>query len=164
MTAPSVSVPITARPERLRRWCLTAAGIVFVLFTIAAVLLRQGSGHSTFGVADQIALFILGVAIAAGIMVPARSRLRADTERLWIRNAFGTHDVPWRLVAAVRFEDRSPWATLEFPDGDILAVMAVRATDGTRAVETVRALRALQETYGAQPGSPTGEASGRADG
>jgi hypothetical protein len=143
---------VTARPERLRRWCLLAAGAVFILFTIAAALLRVGAGRHTFGIADQIAVFILGVAIAAGIMVPARSRLRADSERLWVRNAFGTHDVPWPLVTAVRFEDRSPWLTLEFADGDVLAVMAVRATDGEQAVQTVRGLRELQEQYGAPTG------------
>lgn len=140
---------VTARPVRLTRWCAYGAGAVFVLFTIAAVLLRVGAGKDTFGVADQIAVFVLGAAIAAGIMVPARSRLRADSEQLWVRNAFGTHDVPWSLVAAVRFEDRSPWATLEFADGDVLAVMAVRATDGERAVQTVRQLRDMQERYGA---------------
>lgn len=140
---------VTARPERLRRWCLLGAGAVFVLFAIAAALLRVGAGKHTFGVADQIAVFILGVAIAAGIMVPARSRLRADSAKLWVRNAFGTHDVPWSLVTAVRFEDRSPWLTLEFADGDVLAVMAVRATDGERAVQTVRALRDMQERFGA---------------
>lgn len=142
-------VVVVARPERLRRWCLLGAGAVFVLFTIAAALLRVGAGKYTFGVADQVAVFILGVAIAAGIMVPARSRLRADANQLWVRNAFGTHDVPWPLVTAIRFEDRSPWATLEFADGDVLALMAVRATDGMRAVETVRALREMQAEYGA---------------
>lgn len=143
---------VASRPVRLTRWCLYGAGAVFVLFTIAAVLLRVGAGKHTFGVADQIAVFILGVAIAAGIMVPARSRLRADAEHLWVRNAFGTHDVPWSLVTAVRFEDRSPWATLEFADGDVLAVMAVRATDGDRAIRTVRALRDLHAAHGARAG------------
>jgi hypothetical protein len=140
---------ISARPERLRRWCLLGAGVVFVLFTVAAVLLRVGSGKHAFGVADQIAVFVLGAAIAAGIMMPARSRLRADSEKLWVRNAFGTHEVPWNLVTAVRFDDRSPWATLEFPDGDLLAVMAVRATDGELAVHNVQALRSLCDAHGA---------------
>ena len=140
---------LSARPERLRRWCLLGAGAVFVLFTLAAALLRVGAGRHTFGFSDQIAVFVLGVAIAAGIMVPARSRLRADSRTLWVRNAFGTHEVPWSLVSAVRFDDRSPWATLEFPDGDLLAVMALRATDGEQAVANVRALREMQEIYGA---------------
>lgn len=136
-------VVVTARPERLRRICLASAVLVFVLFTVAAVLLRVGAGERTFGIADQVAVFVVGVAIAAGIMVPARSRLRADRNGLWIRNAFGTHDVPWGVVSAVRFDDRSPWATLELPDGDLLAVMALRASDGERAVEAMRALREL---------------------
>lgn len=134
---------VTARPERLRRICLVSASVVFVLFTVAAALLRVGAGHRTFGIADQVSVFVVGVAIAAGIMVPTRSRLRADRTGLWIRNAFGTHDVPWEAVSAVRFDDRSPWATLELPDGDLLAVMALRASDGERAVEAMRALREL---------------------
>jgi len=134
---------VTARPEHLRRICITAATVVVVLFTIAAFLLRQGSGRATFGVVDQVSLFLLGLLIGAGIMVPARSRLRADLSGLWIRNAFGTHQVSWDLVEAVTFEPRSPWATLEFADGDLLALMAVRARDGQRALDTIRALRRL---------------------
>lgn len=133
---------LTAAPYTVRRRCIIAATAVVVLFVIAAALLRAGSGRDAFGTADQVAVAVLGVAIASGIMVPARSRLRVDDAGLWIRNAFGTHQVPWDLVEAIRFERRSPWATLEFADGDVLGIMALRANDGQRTVEALQALRA----------------------
>lgn len=144
---------VSALPQQVRRRCTIAAALVVVLFAVAAVLLRQGAGHRAFGGSDQIAIFVLGVAVAAGIMLPAQSRLRADATSLRVRNVLMSHDVPWELVAAVRFDDRSPWASLEFLDGDVLALMALRASDGERAVRDVRALRALHEVSTARRGA-----------
>jgi hypothetical protein len=69
--------------------------------------------------------------------------VRADAGQLWVRNILGSHTVPWSLVTAVRFEDRAWWASLELIDGDVLAIVAVQAIDGPRAVDAVTALRAL---------------------
>jgi hypothetical protein len=54
----------------------------------------------------------------------------------------------------VNFRDRSPWASLELADDETLALMAVQALDGERAVAAVRALRDLHARYGA--GAPAG--------
>ncbi|HVX47320.1 MAG TPA: PH domain-containing protein [Mycobacteriales bacterium] len=143
MSAPTVR----SRPEHLRRWCLLGAAATLILFGTAAALLRQGAGHDTFGIGDQIAVAVLGVIIAVGIMVPARSQLRADADGIWLRNALSTHTVPWELVAGLRFDGKTPWAFLEFPDGDLLALMALRAADGDHAVEVARGLRRLLEEH-----------------
>lgn len=134
---------LQVRPERLRRWCLVAAGLVLVMGTVAAVLLRTVPDGHPFHLSDQVAVFLLGVLIAAGIMVVARPRVRADAGGLWVRNILGSHTVGWDLVAAVRFEDKSWWATLEFADGDVLALLAVQAIDGDRAAEATTTLRTL---------------------
>lgn len=134
---------LRVRPERLRRWCLAASAVVVVACTVGAVLLRTVPDGHPFHVSDQVAVFLLGVLIAAGIMVFARPRVRADARQLWVRNVLGSHTVPWSLVAAVRFEDKSWWASLELVDGDVLALVAVQAIDGPRAVDAVTGLRAL---------------------
>ncbi len=146
---------LRVRPERLRRWCLISSGVVVVACTVAAVLLRTVPDGHPFQTSDQVAVFLLGVLIAAGLMVFARPRIRADRDGLWVRNIFGSHTVPWSLVAAVRFEDKSWWATLEFLDGDLLALLAVQAIDGTRAVEAVTGLRALHAQATADHGQPS---------
>ncbi len=146
---------LRVRPERLLRWCVICAAVVIVVGAVAAVLLRTVPDGHPFRTSDQVAVFLIGVLIAAGIMVFARPRVRADRDGVWVRNIFGTHTVPWSLVAAVRFEDKSWWATLEFLDGDVLALLAVQAIDGTRAVRAVTGLRALHAQAAADHGQPS---------
>lgn len=140
------AVRVEIRPERLRRICLAIAAIVLAGFTAAAIMLP---GSTDLGVSDQVGLGGVGLFAAAGVMVFARPRLYADADGLRVRNIFGSHEVPWQLVSAVRFDDRSYWASLEFPNGDVLSLLAVQALDGERAVTAIRGLRMLQEQYGA---------------
>lgn len=139
---------LDVRPVLLRRICITAAAVVVVGCTVAAVLLRRGSGAATFQTSDQVSVVGIGIAAAAGLMVLARPHLIADASGLWVRNIFGTHEVPWELVRAVRFPHKAPWAALEFPDDELLSVLALQAADGDRAVQALRALRAMLERYG----------------
>lgn len=135
---------VHARPRRLRRVCWLAACAVVALFTGVALLLgiRTGDGPA-FPVADQVAMVLLGVLIAAAVLAFTRPRLDADAEGVRIRNVVGGYRLPWSVVRAVRFDDGSPWASLELVDDDLVAVMAVQAADGDRAVAAVRRLRAL---------------------
>lgn len=139
-------VRVEIRPERLRRICLIIAVVMVAGFTAAAIMLPSSTD---LGVSDQVGLGGVGLLAAAGVMVFARPRLYADAAGLRVRNIFGSHDVPWELVSAVRFDDRSHWASLEFPNGDVLSLLAVQALDGERAVAAIRGLRTLQAQYGA---------------
>jgi len=139
-------VPVTvvrARPVRLRRLCAVLAALVIVVFGIIALVLRSGSTGATFGVADQVSIFGLGLAVAAGLLVLARPTLAADERELRIRNVVGRHVIPWSAVRTVLFRDNRPWAALELHDDEQVPLMAVQAADGERTVEVVRALRQL---------------------
>jgi len=59
---------VVVRPQRLTRVCRLAAGLLFVVFTIVAVSLRAGGGAGIFGLADQVAMVVLG-AMAAGAVL-----------------------------------------------------------------------------------------------
>jgi hypothetical protein len=72
-----------------------------------------------------------------------------------VRNIVGTRQVPWEIVREVAFRDGSPWAMLELADDDQLAVLAVQASDGPRAVAAVRGLRALHARHAAGEGRGT---------
>jgi PH (Pleckstrin Homology) domain-containing protein len=134
---------IRSRPIRLRRLCVgLAASIVVVFAFIALVLRRMGTGAS-FGLADQVSIFGIGVAVAAGILVLARPTLEADEHELRIRNVIGRHVLPWTSVRAVLFRDNRPWAALELHDDEEVPLMAVQAADGQRTVAVVRALREM---------------------
>ena len=153
--APTGGEIVRAHPVRLRRVAALIAAIVTVTFVVIAVLLGNTSSEGvSFGVGDQIAMVLLGLFVAGGILLIARPSLVADERGLRVRNILVSHDVPWEVVRAVSFTDGSPWATLELADDDQLALLAVQATDGERSVAAVRALRVLQARHAAAGGRP----------
>ena len=122
---------------------------------------RLGAAHHRhrrrFRLADQVAMVCLGLLIAAGILLLARPRVRADAEGVEVRNTGWPRYLPWELVRAVAFPDGASWARLDLPDHEYVPVLAVQAVDGLRAVEAIRTLRALHaaaHAEGARRGGP----------
>jgi Bacterial PH domain len=151
---------VRARPVRLRRVAIVVAVVVVVLFTVIAALLGNTASEGVeFGLGDQVAMVVLGLLIAAGVLLIARPTVVADVDGLRVRNIWTTKDVPWEVVRLVSFPDGSPWAMLELADDDRLALLAVQASDGPRAVAAVRGLRALQARHAAGEGRGPGERS-----
>lgn len=159
MSDPTPDV-VRARPVRLRRVAAVVATVVVVAFAVIAVLLGNTSSEGvTFGVGDQIAMLVMGLLIAAGVLLLARPQVVADVAGLRVRNILVTREVPWEVVREVAFRDGSPWAMLELADDDQLAILAVQASDGPRAVVAVRGLRALQARHAAGDGRDAGRRS-----
>lgn len=141
---------VRARPVRLRRVAVLVAAVVALTFVVVAVLLGNTRSEGVaFGVGDQVAMVVLGLLIAAGVLLLARPSVVADARGLRVRNIVAYHDVPWEVVREVAFRDGSPWAILELADDDQLALLAVQASDGERSVAAVRGLRALQARHAA---------------
>ena len=139
-----MSPPVVARPRRLTTVCWLVAALVVVVFGVLAVALGRGpEGDAQFRLADQIAFFLLGVIIAGLALLFTRARIEATAEGIHVRNPFGTKDVPWQVVRAVRLDDGSPWAVLELQDDETVQLLAVQANDGDAAVDVVLELRAL---------------------
>ena len=144
---------VRARPVRLRRVAVGAAVVVVVLFAVIAALLGHTSSEGVvFGPGDQVAMVLLGLLVAGGVLLLARPTVTADLEGVRVRNVFTTKDVPWEVVRTVSFPDGSPWAVLDLADDDQISVLAVQAADGQRAVAAVRALRALHARHAAGEG------------
>lgn len=136
-------LPFVVRPRRLVRVCRAVAVLVVVAFTAVALALRSGPEGAVFGVADQVAMVVLGLLMAAGVLLLTRARVVADQSGVRVRNVLGERAVPWQVVAAVTLEDGASWAALELRDDDRIALLAVQANDGDRAVDAVLRLRAL---------------------
>ena len=135
---------LDVRPRRLLVVCRTAGAVVLVVFAVVAYQLPRGSaGGEQFGVADQIAFFLIGVLLSSLVLRFTRVRVVADTSGVTVRNYVGEKFVPWQVVASVRLDDGSPWASLDLHDDDTIALLAVQANDGARAVDAVVGLRAL---------------------
>jgi hypothetical protein len=136
--------PLVVRPFRVRvaAW-IGAVVLVAVMVVIAALLPTTVNAGVYFRLADQVALVLLGLLIAGGVLLLARPRVRADADGLEVRNTGLPRRLAWRDVRRVAFPDGASWARLDLPDDEYLPVLAVQAADGARAVEAITALRAL---------------------
>lgn len=151
--------PVVLRPLRSSVFAWTGAVLVLVLFVVIAVLLRNSDTGVFFRLADQVALVVLGLFIAGGLLLLARPRVRADAEGVEVRNIGLARRLPWDQVVRVAFPDGASWARLDLPDYEYLPVMAVQSADGRRAVDAMRRLRAL---HAAATGADAGPARGPA--
>jgi hypothetical protein len=144
---------VRARPRRLRVVCAVCAAAIVVLFIAVATALRGATeGGGAFAAGDQAAMVGLGLLLGAGVLALSRPRVEADAWGVRIRNIVGGYELPWSVVRAVRFDDRSPWASLELADDDTVTIMAVQAADKDYAVAAVQGLRRLHAQH--RDGSP----------
>jgi hypothetical protein len=139
----NVSTVLVVRPRRALIMCSVLAVALLAVFVVVAVLLRNGDTGVRFQRSDQAAMIGIGILLAAGVMLFAIARVRADAEGIEVRNVVVTRRFAWSEVLSVSFPDGASWARLELPDDEYHAVMAVQAVDRDRAVEAVRALRKL---------------------
>jgi Bacterial PH domain len=144
MTADAGDGPLVLRPHRLVVVCRVAAAALVVVFGVVALNLRRGAaGGQVFGPADQVAMFAIGLLLAGCVLLLTRARVEADATGIRVRNLLSETVLPWQVVAAVRLDDGSSWASLDLQDDDTVALLAVQSNDGERAVEAVLALRRL---------------------
>lgn len=142
---------LDVRPRRVVWVAGTLAVVLVAVFVTVGALLRKSDTGVYFQPADQVAMGLVGVLLAAAALLFARPRLRADAEGVTVRNVIGTHRLPWPLVQRVSFPDGSPWARLDLPEDEYVPVMAIQAADGEHAVRAIRALRELHRRYTASP-------------
>jgi hypothetical protein len=133
---------VVVRPRKVLIAAWLGAVVTVGFFTVIAVVLRSNTGVY-FRLADQVALVLLGLFIAGGLLLLARPRVRADAEGIEVRNILVTHRLPWTLVERVAFPDGASWARLDLPDDEYLAVLAIQAVDGRHAVDAITRVRAL---------------------
>ena len=134
---------LVVRPRLVRRAAWVCAVAVVAVSTVVASVLRTTDTGVVFRFADQVAMVLLGVLLAGGVLLLARPRVRADADGVEVRNTGWPRYLPWELVRAVSFPDGASWARLELIGDDYLPVLAIQAVDGQRAVEGIRRVRAL---------------------
>ncbi|MGH3546869.1 MAG: PH domain-containing protein [Pseudonocardiaceae bacterium] len=141
------------RPRKTRRVAVAAAVLLVAVFAVVGTLLRQTPTGVYFRLSDQVAMVVLGLFLAGAALLVARPRVRAGADGVEVRNLLATRMVPWELVLRVSFPDGAPWARIELPDDEYIAVMAIQSVDGRKAVQDIRALRAVHAEYTAPRGS-----------
>ncbi len=149
---------VVVRPVRLLLSCRLAAAMLLVVFGVLALLLPRGSaGGEVFGLADQIAFFGIGVLLSWAVLQFTRVRVEADADGVVVRGYVGEKALPWEVVAGVRMDSGSPWASLDLHDDDTVALLAVQANDKAHAVDAVLALRALLAASRQRSGGSAGQ-------
>jgi hypothetical protein len=142
----------------MRLVCAVIAAVVVVGMVLAGIFLKVSdpTGDVSFHTGDQVALICLGLLIGAGILLLGRARVDGDADGLRVRNILASHRLRWEQVRSVRFDRNAMWASLSLTSGEEIAVLAVQAVDGERAVAAVEGLRALLDASrpAAEPGPP----------
>lgn len=141
------STVFEARPRKARRIAIAAAVVLVAVFAVVAALLRRTPTGVYFRLSDQVAMMLLGLLLAGAALLFARPRVRAGAQGVEVRNLLGSRTLPWELVLRVSFPDGAPWARLELPDDEYIAVMAIQSADGQHAVRDIRALRAVHAEH-----------------
>ena len=134
---------VVARPRKVLIAAWIGAVAIVGLFAVIAVVLTNVYTGVYFRLADQVALMLIGLFIAGGLLLVARPRVRADAKGIEVRNIATTRWLAWSDVERVAFPDGASWARLDLPDDEYLHVMAIQAVDRERSVAVMRQLRAL---------------------
>lgn len=134
---------VVLRPRKLLLACRAGAALIVAVFAVVATTLRSASAGQVFDLADQIAMFVLGLLLAGGLLLLTRARVVADEHAVRVRNVLGETVLPWQVVREVRLDEGSPWASLDLHDDDTVALLALQTNDGERAVDGVLTLRRL---------------------
>ena len=147
----TTGIQFEARPRKARHVAVASAVLLVAVFTLVGLLLRRTDTGVYFRVSDQVAMIVLGLLLGGAALLFARPRVRAGAGGVEVRNLLGARTLPWELVLRVSFPDGAPWARLELPDDEYLAVMAIQSTDGPHAVNAIRGLRAVHAEHTAAP-------------
>ena len=135
---------VEARPITVGRIANVTAVAVFAIFVVIAIVMPHANAGASFGWKDQVFTVVLGAIIAGGLHLPARPRLRADTEVVRMRSYLGNwRTIPWDVVVRVEFPSNVRFARLVLPGDETLALYAVQRLDREQAVETMQGLRRL---------------------
>ncbi|MGD9985350.1 PH domain-containing protein [Pseudonocardia sp.] len=153
---------VTLRPRRVVRLSWIGSVVVVALFVAIAIVLRNTDTGVYFRFADQVSMVLLGLLIAAGLLLLARPRVRADADGIEVRNILQTRRFAWGEIVGIAFPDGASWARLDLPDDEYLPVLAVQAVDRMYAVDGIRELRALRTAAHARLAAARREAAEQA--
>ncbi|WP_433007536.1 PH domain-containing protein [Kribbella sp. CA-294648] len=73
---------------------------------------------------------------------------------LRVRNVFRSYRYEWTDVKALRFRAGDPWLQLFDAEGNRLGILAVQASEGSRASRAANELAAVARSHGAGSGKP----------
>ncbi|MGC0364005.1 hypothetical protein ABH922_001989 [Rhodococcus sp. 27YEA15] len=140
-----------AAPRKSKRFAIGVAALLVVIHLTLALLLRQGSTGVYFRTADQLAMALIGLVLAGGVLMLTRPQVKVGARGIAVRNILGEKIVDWDLFEGLSFPDGAAWARIELPDDEYMPVMAIQANDREYAVAAVERFRELADRYDVVP-------------
>lgn len=137
-----VTLPHTWRPFGVRMAGYAGCAFLFVVCG-AAWLAFPPHIRDQFSLYQRGTLLLMGVGIAALFHALVRCRATATSESLVVVNGYKRREFEWAEVVAISMPRGAPWAVLDLADGEICKVMAIQASDGSRARAAVKGIRSL---------------------
>ncbi|MDX6201241.1 MAG: hypothetical protein QOF82_9 [Frankiales bacterium] len=135
MTRPTSEVR-TWRAVRGRRAALIAAVAVVIGAAVLGAVLPE-----PFKGGDKVAVGLMGLPVAAVLLLLARPSVTASADGLLVRNLVGSRRLAWAEVVAIRLGPDDSWAAIDVADGTSLAVMALQTADGKQTAAALAELR-----------------------
>ena len=126
----------------------TAMGLsLLAVFGVVWFRLSEQS-RDTFTLFQRLTLVVFFGTILWLLYRMATVRVIAYDDGLTVRNVFRSYQLRWTEVSALRFTPGDPWLQLFDADGNRLGVLAVQASDGTRASRAAKELAAVARSHG----------------
>ena len=138
---------VVVRPRVTPYVAYGAAFVVAASGIVVGLLLKIRYTGAILQTSDQVAMAVLGLILAAAILLLAAPRLRIGPAGLGVRNVLLERVIPWTDVEGVSFPQGARWARIELDDYEYTAVLAIQAIDGERAVAAMDTLRAALVKY-----------------
>ena len=138
---------VVLRPRLTPMFAYGAAFIIATASIVVGFLFNLRYTGAIIQPADQIAVASLGVIVAAAVLLLALPRVRVGPAGIAVRNVVLERLVPWNEVVDVSFPQGSRWARVDIADYEYVAVLAIQAVDGERAVDAMDTLRSLMTKY-----------------
>ncbi|MGL4304982.1 MAG: PH domain-containing protein [Mycobacteriaceae bacterium] len=135
------------RSRKSSRYALVLAGVVLVLHIVAAVVLRTSATGVNFRIFDQLALVAIGIVISGALLLMTRPVVKVKEQGVLVRNIFGHRFIIWDHIMDISFPDGKPWARVELPQDEYIALMAIQANDKDYAAQALAELRSLYNRY-----------------
>ncbi|GAA1480712.1 hypothetical protein GCM10009624_11520 [Gordonia sinesedis] len=144
------------RPRRLPRLAVAAAVVVIIIHVTFGLLLTiSNTGADNVGVRDQAAIILIGLLIAALVLLFTRARLRVGPAGVGVRNLGSERLIGWDRVRGLSYPGKGFGARLLLPADEHIPVLAVQAGDGDRAVAAMQTFRELAARYADREGTAT---------
>ena len=134
-------------PRKMPSIAYGVAAVIVVAGLTVAIVSQENSTGAFLRTADQFAMAGLAAALAGGVLLLTRPRLKAGAAGLAVRNVLGYRLIPWDQVIDVSFPPGKRWARVDLEHNEYIPVLAIQSLDQERAVAAMDTIRGLMSRY-----------------